>query len=135
MKKYEEKYKVGEEFVVEHSITMASGAMKFYTVPKGSTGIILEIKGSHYLVKLENGDMTYIIQHALDESTSRQAENDSKDGGKGIRVEVLINDTSMPKIYENVVNTFQEGNLFCVQMDKTIDKFPIASIYRIREFI
>ncbi len=51
-----------------------------------------------------------------------------------MRVEIHLKLQSQPMVCENVRNAYQKGNLYCVMYeDKTVDKFPIEDIFRIRE--
>lgn len=41
---------------------------------------------------------------------------------------------SEPVQVKEVTNTYQKGDLFCVlKKDKTVDKFPLQHVFRIRE--
>lgn len=48
-----------------------------------------------------------------------------------------LNEQSKPITYENVINTYTKGGLFCVfyllKDTKTVDKYPLCNIFRIRE--
>ncbi len=49
-------------------------------------------------------------------------------------VEVHLLHQSEPISCQNVRNTYQKGDLFCVlYADGRVDKFPIAHLFRVRE--
>ena len=50
------------------------------------------------------------------------------------KVEVHLKHQSEPVVCENVRNTYQKGDLFCVMyVTGMVDKFPIRDIFRVRE--
>lgn len=54
---------------------------------------------------------------------------------EGKRVLVHQLEQSEPIEIKDVRNTYQKGDLFCVlKHDGVVDKFPLRSIFRIREF-
>jgi hypothetical protein len=55
-------------------------------------------------------------------------------GGKTVKIEVWLNDCSEPRIYEKVVNLFQEGQLLCVDLEDKILKYPMSNIFRVVQF-
>lgn len=54
-----------------------------------------------------------------------------------MRIEVQRNETSQALIYDNVINAYTKGNMYCVLFVnngvKEIHKFPLSSIFRIVE--
>ena len=51
-----------------------------------------------------------------------------------MKVEVHNLDQSSPIKMDNVRNTYQKGDLYCVMLDDlTVYKFPIRHIFRIKE--
>ena len=51
-----------------------------------------------------------------------------------IRVNVQLKESSQPVVYENVLNTYQKGDLFVIYTkDERSYKHPINSIWRIVE--
>lgn len=54
-----------------------------------------------------------------------------------MRIEVQRNETSQPLIYENVVNAYTKGALYCVMFEKdgrrVTHKFPLCGIFRVVE--
>lgn len=51
------------------------------------------------------------------------------------KVEVHLKHQSKAVVCENVRNTYQKGDLFCVMyVTGMVDKFPIADVFRIREY-
>lgn len=50
-------------------------------------------------------------------------------------VEVWIKDMSDPIVYEDAENTYEEGSFLCIPYYGGIDKYPVANIYRIIEFV
>jgi hypothetical protein len=47
---------------------------------------------------------------------------------------VQLREQAQPIDYDNVKNTYQKGDLYCIyKEDGTVDKFPIVHIWRIRE--
>ena len=55
-----------------------------------------------------------------------------------MKVEIQRNETSQPLVYENVINAYTKGLLFCVLFDtgkgeRRVHKFPLCSIFRVIE--
>ena len=54
-----------------------------------------------------------------------------------MKIQIQRNETSNPITYENVINTYTKGNLFCVYFEKegrkVVHKYPMCSIFRIQE--
>lgn len=50
-----------------------------------------------------------------------------------MKVEIHLNEQSQPIVVENVINTYQKGDLFCVYCKDEVYKFPINHIFRIKE--
>jgi len=51
-----------------------------------------------------------------------------------MEVRVRFDETSQPKIYTNVLNTYTKGDLFCIYTkDEKVHKLPIAKIFDIVE--
>lgn len=48
-----------------------------------------------------------------------------------MKIKIWIKDTALPRDYENVVNTYEEGSFFCIQFLKRIIKFPVVTIFKI----
>lgn len=54
---------------------------------------------------------------------------------EGKRVEVHLSSQSEPVEINNVRNTYQKGDMFCVlNHEGVVDKFPVALIFRVREY-
>ena len=52
-----------------------------------------------------------------------------------MQVEVHLFWQAQPLLLTNVQDTFQKGDLYCVQLlDGTIHKFPLQHVYRIIEY-
>ena len=50
------------------------------------------------------------------------------------KVEVHLKHQSQPVVCDNVRNTYQKGDLFCVMyVTGMVDKFPVSDIFRVRE--
>ena len=54
------------------------------------------------------------------------------------RVEIKFLLTSQPIVFENAINTYQKGDLFCVmELDqsgnRTVYKYPIPNIFQVKE--
>ena len=45
-------------------------------------------------------------------------------------IELWLKNTALPRTYK-AANTFEEGSMFCVQVEGKIYKYPIADIFRI----
>lgn len=52
-----------------------------------------------------------------------------------MKIVIWLKNTSLPNVFEHVVNTYQEEQLFCVQQSEKITKYPLISIFRIEEDI
>jgi len=52
-----------------------------------------------------------------------------------MRVEIRLRETSQPRIFENVENTYQKGDFFCVYLkcENKVIKIPIGLIFDIIE--
>ncbi len=58
-----------------------------------------------------------------------------------MKVQIELKETSQPIILEDVLNTYQKGDLFCVYLlagpeafqEERVYKFPISNIWRIKE--
>ncbi len=50
-----------------------------------------------------------------------------------IKVQVQLRETSQPIHHNEVTNTYQKGDLYCVQVGDVVYKYPIANIWRILE--
>lgn len=52
-----------------------------------------------------------------------------------MRVEVHLYTQSAPVVIEDAKNAYQKGDMYCVMYadGKTVDKFPLAHIFRVRE--
>jgi hypothetical protein len=49
------------------------------------------------------------------------------------KVEVYLYQTSTAIVFENVENTYQKGDLFCIYASGKVHKFPLIHIFRIIE--
>lgn len=54
-----------------------------------------------------------------------------------MRIEIQRNETSLPIIYDDVLNAYTKGPLYCVLFEKDGErkthKFPLCSIFRVIE--
>ena len=54
-----------------------------------------------------------------------------------MKVEIQRNETSHPIIYDEVINAYTKGNLYCVlflkDKKRTTHKYPLGSIFRVIE--
>lgn len=51
-----------------------------------------------------------------------------------MKVEVHLKEQSQPVVIEDVRNTYQKGDLFCVMLNsRLVRKFPLADIFQITE--
>ena len=54
-----------------------------------------------------------------------------------MRIEIQREESSYPIVYENVINAYTKGLLYCVLFERNgkrvIHKFPIASLFRMVE--
>jgi hypothetical protein len=52
-----------------------------------------------------------------------------------MKIEVHLKHQSHPIVCDNVRNAYQKGALYCVMyVTGMVDKFPIADIFRVREY-
>ncbi len=53
------------------------------------------------------------------------------------KIEIQRNETSFPIVYENVMNAYTKGNLYCVLFEKegkrVTHKYPLISLFRVVE--
>ena len=54
-----------------------------------------------------------------------------------MKIEIQRNESSYPLVYENVVNAYTEGPMYCVMFlkdgERVTHKFPLCSIFRVIE--
>ena len=54
-----------------------------------------------------------------------------------MKIEIQRNETSLPIVYENVINAYTKGNMYCVLFLKDekrkTHKYPLCSIFRVIE--
>jgi hypothetical protein len=54
-----------------------------------------------------------------------------------MKIEVQLQQSSFPIVYENVLNAYTKGPLYCVLFEKDgkrqTHKFPVANIFRVVE--
>ena len=52
-----------------------------------------------------------------------------------MKVEIYLEKTSQRIVFENVTNTYQKGDLFCVYLEEKslVYKYPINHIFNIKE--
>lgn len=54
--------------------------------------------------------------------------------GSKIKVKIWYDETSQPVAYENVLNTYTKGPLYCLYLDdETVTKVPLNKIWRVVE--
>ena len=56
---------------------------------------------------------------------------------KNMKIEIQRNESSYPIVYEDVINAYTKGNMYCILLkkdDKTVThKFPLCSLFRVVE--
>ena len=55
-----------------------------------------------------------------------------------MKIEIQRNETSLPLVYNNIINAYTKGSLYCVLFvneneERKIHKYPLCSIFRIIE--
>lgn len=55
-----------------------------------------------------------------------------------MNVRILRNETSQALLYEDAVNTYTKGGVYCVEFynddgDRTVHKYPLCTLFRIEE--
>lgn len=54
-----------------------------------------------------------------------------------MQIEIHRNEASQPLVYENVINAYTKGNMYCILVEKdnkrVTHKFPLCSIFRVVE--
>ena len=54
-----------------------------------------------------------------------------------MKIEIQRNETSFPIIYEDVLNAYTKGNMYCVLFEKDgarkTHKYPLCSLFRVVE--
>lgn len=54
-----------------------------------------------------------------------------------MKIEIQRNETSLPIVYENVINAYTKGSMYCVLFElgseRIVHKYPLCSIFRIIE--
>ncbi|GIN22615.1 hypothetical protein J1TS3_37490 [Siminovitchia fordii] len=53
-----------------------------------------------------------------------------------MKIELWLKDCANPRVYEDVINLFQEGegSLICIDTKDKILKYPIGNVFRIVEY-
>lgn len=65
--------------------------------------------------------------------SQKKASEVSSEKGKVIKITVHLYSQSQPLVFENVRNTYQKGDLFCVNLGSVVQKFPLTHVFRIIE--
>lgn len=55
-----------------------------------------------------------------------------------MKIEIQRNETSLPLIYEDAINAYTKGQLYCVffvnkELERVTHKYPLCSIFRVIE--
>jgi len=54
-----------------------------------------------------------------------------------MKIEIQRNETSFPIVYEDVINAYTKGPMYCVMFEKNgkrvTHKYPLASLFRVIE--
>lgn len=54
-----------------------------------------------------------------------------------MKIEIQRNESSYPIVYEDVINAYTKGNMYCVLIEKDgkrkTHKFPLCSLFRVVE--
>jgi hypothetical protein len=50
-----------------------------------------------------------------------------------MRVEIWLDKTSKPIVFEDAKSTYEKGSFFCVYSGGIVDKYPSDHIFRVRE--
>lgn len=54
-----------------------------------------------------------------------------------MKIGIHRNETSQPLVYENVINAYTKGNMYCILVKEDdilkVYKFPLCSIFRVVE--
>jgi len=54
-----------------------------------------------------------------------------------MKVQIQRNETSLPHVYEDAINAYTKGNLYCVLIEvngeRVTHKYPLCSIFRVIE--
>jgi hypothetical protein len=54
-----------------------------------------------------------------------------------MKIEIQRNETSLPHVYEGVINAYTKGPMYCVLFEKDgkrmTHKFPLCSLFRVIE--
>ena len=54
-----------------------------------------------------------------------------------MKIEIQRNESSYPIVYEEVINAYTKGNMYCILFEKDnkkiTHKFPLCSIFRVIE--
>lgn len=53
---------------------------------------------------------------------------------KYMKIEIWFKNTALPRKYD-AINTFEEGHMFCIQVDGKIYKYPIMDIFRVVQLL
>lgn len=51
-----------------------------------------------------------------------------------MKIEIWFKNARLPRVYEGVLNSYQEDEMFCLQFKDLILKYPTFSIFKIVEF-
>lgn len=50
-----------------------------------------------------------------------------------MKIELQLKESSQPIVLENVINSYQKGDMYCFYVGDIVYKFPLANIWRIKE--
>ena len=54
-----------------------------------------------------------------------------------MRIEIQRNESSYPIVYDNVINAYTKGNMYCILFEKdkkrVTHKYPLCSLFRVVE--
>ncbi len=55
-----------------------------------------------------------------------------------MKIEIQRNESSLPLVYDNIINAYTKGQMYCVlfinsKSERVTHKFPLCSIFRVIE--
>ena len=55
------------------------------------------------------------------------------EGGISVRVEVWLCETSQPIVFDDAINAYTKGDMYCICSGETVTKFPVMHLFRVVE--
>jgi len=95
---------------------------RIWRTRNGEVDVGIEFKDFSKLVEWSN-----IIAYAL------EPKDPVRELASAIRIEIHRNETSLPIVYEDALNSYTKGNMYCVLVGDSVHKYPLSGLFRVIE--